>query len=295
MHWFTDLTSRTSLSQKGPLVLAMPLVLQFLLIVWLIQLNAETEKDAAAIEKAKQISDASTDFLGHNYAAGALALNALESDGPLDPSFGRNIDLLIEDGKRLVTLLDKYPDAKYRVDKILRASKQMLKETDNGTRGMKSKYPEGSEGRNVILAQLPAYGHQLEELVAMNREQQLISENDFKGQKQARQRIQYMVVAMTIINAILVSVMFFLFRRDVINRLNQISDNSMLIASGRPLPPPMVGNDEIARLDNVFHDMSRIIFKTSQKERAMVENVRDVAKCGSNDPTRSSFPAKILR
>jgi PAS domain S-box-containing protein len=276
MRWFTDFTSQLSLSQKGLIVLAMPLALQLVLMVWLIALNAETERNTAMIENAKQISDGSTDFLAHNYAAAALALTALESDGPLDSSFGRNIDLLIEDGHRLLNLLDTHSDAKYRVDKILRASKQMLKETDNGTRGLKSKYPEGSEGRKVILSQLPAYGHELEALVAETRKQQQVAESDFKTQLQARQYTQFVVVVITIINAALVSVMFVLFRRDVINRLNRINSNSMLIASGRPLPPPMVGNDEIVRLDNVFHDMSRIIFKTSQKERAMVENVRDV-------------------
>ncbi len=276
MHLFTDLTSRLSLSQKGLIVLAIPLALQLALIVWLLQLNAETEKNAAAIDRAKQISDASIEFLGHNYAAASLALGALESDGPLDPAFGRNIDLLVEDGKRLVELLDKGSEAKYKVDKILRASRQMLKETDNGTRGLKSKFPEGSEGRNLMLAQLPAYGHELESLVDMNRKEQLLAESDFKTQLQARQRTQIMVITITIINAVLVSIMFVLFRGDVINRLNRINDNSMLIASGKPLPPPMVGSDEIVRLDNVFHDMSRILFKTSQKERAMVENVRDV-------------------
>ena len=53
-------------------------------------------------------------------------------------------------------------------------------------------------------------------------------------------------------------------------------ENSVLLASKRPLHPPMPGHDEIARLDESFHQMARELTEASRRQNAIIENARDV-------------------
>ncbi len=59
-------------------------------------------------------------------------------------------------------------------------------------------------------------------------------------------------------------------------RLRVILDNSIRLAAGQELNPPLHGKDEIARLDEVFHGMARSLKAAQRREQAIVENSGDV-------------------
>ncbi len=58
--------------------------------------------------------------------------------------------------------------------------------------------------------------------------------------------------------------------------MNVLTDNSIRLARGEPLNPPLTGGDEIAHLDGVFHSMADALTEASRKERAVIENSADV-------------------
>jgi PAS domain S-box-containing protein len=68
--------------------------------------------------------------------------------------------------------------------------------------------------------------------------------------------------------------MFFI--RGIIKRLQIVTENSQKLALGTALNAPMSGNDEIATLDHVFHQMAEALEEANHKERAIVENAVDV-------------------
>jgi PAS domain S-box-containing protein len=66
------------------------------------------------------------------------------------------------------------------------------------------------------------------------------------------------------------------FTRGVGRRFLTLTQNAQRLAAGRQLAARMSGDDEIARLDHVFHDMADALTEAARKERALVDNALDV-------------------
>src|SRR5262249_50440096 len=52
------------------------------------------------------------------------------------------------------------------------------------------------------------------------------------------------------------SALLWLFTRGIARRLAVLTDNARRLAAGKELAAPLIGRDEIGRLDHVFHDMA---------------------------------------
>src|SRR5262249_20660723 len=72
------------------------------------------------------------------------------------------------------------------------------------------------------------------------------------------------------------------FNREAADRLQVLMDNTRRLATGKPLNPPLPGNDEIAHLDRVFNDMAQALEAAMRKERAIIQNAMDVI-CSFDD------------
>jgi len=63
------------------------------------------------------------------------------------------------------------------------------------------------------------------------------------------------------------------FSRSIISRLSVVADNAVRLPTGQPLRPRLHGVDEIANLDNLFHNMASALVDAAEKERAIVEGM----------------------
>ncbi len=77
-------------------------------------------------------------------------------------------------------------------------------------------------------------------------------------------------------NVLLAVGLAFYFNRGTTKRLNVLLDNTKRLAVDQPLNPPLVGRDEIARLDHTFRDMASALEESRRKEHAVVDNAEDV-------------------
>lgn len=66
------------------------------------------------------------------------------------------------------------------------------------------------------------------------------------------------------------------FNRQIARRLSVLRDNTMRLATGQSLNPPLIGDDEISELDKTFHHMSMALNEARHREQAIVENAVDV-------------------
>ena len=64
--------------------------------------------------------------------------------------------------------------------------------------------------------------------------------------------------------------------RTVDRRIHKLSDNAMRLASGASLIPPEAGNDDLAVLDQLFHQMFHELRESARKELLLVDNARDL-------------------
>jgi PAS domain S-box-containing protein len=64
--------------------------------------------------------------------------------------------------------------------------------------------------------------------------------------------------------------------RTITDKLNILQQNSMHLAIGKPLLPPIRGKDEFADVDRAFHEMADALQEAKAKERAVIDNAVDV-------------------
>lgn len=92
----------------------------------------------------------------------------------------------------------------------------------------------------------------------------------------SRAQMKNLVNAGMIIDILLAFSLMIAFSRHITRRLEVMTDNSSRLAAGRQLNVPVSGNDEIAMLDQRFHHMADALNEAARKERALVDNARDL-------------------
>lgn len=76
-----------------------------------------------------------------------------------------------------------------------------------------------------------------------------------------------------ILSIVLAILLALFFNRATTNRLLVLVDNTLKLGSGKQLNAPLVGKDEIAYLDKIFHDMADALADASRRKQELVQMV----------------------
>lgn len=90
---------------------------------------------------------------------------------------------------------------------------------------------------------------------------------------QAKEMLKIALVIAVLSNIAVAIGTVFLFSKGISRRLAVLQDNAIRLAASRPLNPPQKGNDDLADLDRVFHQMALALQEASAKEKAVSENL----------------------
>ncbi|MBA3994275.1 MAG: hypothetical protein C0469_12175 [Cyanobacteria bacterium DS2.3.42] len=115
-----------------------------------------------------------------------------------------------------------------------------------------------------------------DELRGLTEDERKIESESPEVQNRNRATVKLFLVVGVVFNILLAVALALFFSRGIGRRLNVLTDNSIRLARGEPLNPPLTGGDEIAHLDGVFHSMADALTEASRKERAVIENSADV-------------------
>lgn len=94
--------------------------------------------------------------------------------------------------------------------------------------------------------------------------------------------IDVILLLAVILNMVLAAVLMLAFGRNISQRLSVVIDNSNRLVEDRELNQPVAGNDEIGKLDSALHETAVRLKEARRRERAMVENAREVICSLSN-------------
>lgn len=64
--------------------------------------------------------------------------------------------------------------------------------------------------------------------------------------------------------------------REITGKLSVLTDNAYRLASDQPLNDELTGEDDISKLDQLFHGMAREIKQSIRKEKAIIDNAHDL-------------------
>jgi PAS domain S-box-containing protein len=96
------------------------------------------------------------------------------------------------------------------------------------------------------------------------------------SEAKARQLFNACLLSGIVANIIISMLLAVFFTKDIRNRLEILVGNTMLLKEGEGLKPVLPGNDEIAQLDHVFHDMARTLSNAKQADKEAFERVRSM-------------------
>jgi PAS domain S-box-containing protein len=83
--------------------------------------------------------------------------------------------------------------------------------------------------------------------------------------------------ALTVVASLAVAgLLGMIFVKDIVQRLRVVTDNTLRLAGGSMLLPPLHGRDEIAALDRGFHNMAKALRIAMAKERAIFQSSSDM-------------------
>lgn len=100
----------------------------------------------------------------------------------------------------------------------------------------------------------------------------------------------------TLLDFVVMMTLLGYFSKDIAKRLAVVSENALRLVRKQKLVPPVPGEDEIARFDQLFHNVAGLMDEMMRRERAVIENVSDVI-CEFNSDIRitNASPATLTQ
>jgi len=268
-----------SLTTNVLILVALPLLIQLILLGSLASLESQAEQALRISTHSKKISDAINQISADVFDIISTYGNETSLEFiPLDDISGQDaIKRVRRDYQELKELTGDKPEiGKAVIDSQIATEKAFTVLRDLKLSFMKT----GSLGRD---ARKPVWrklrdemkGILFDQLVSIGNEQKRLSDKAPEVQAVYRERAQQAMLGFGIIDLAMGLALALYLTRGITTRLKKVSDNTYRLASGMPLHPVLHGNDEIARLDQVFHKMAGELRESSRKERAIVDNARD--------------------
>jgi PAS domain S-box len=270
-----------SLSAQVVILVMLPLIIQLGSFIWLGCLQHEAEKELKSSTKAGRI--ASTINRLQNAAVAAIARYGKESDfeyptldpiGALETKFHDNyktlLSLTADDPKLHALALDSQKAGAESL-RILGEIKISMQRPD-GDSEYQRKY------RNPLWKELRKNFKRLlnPALMEVGRDQKRLAEQSPEKQAEIRQDMQKLMLIAGLVNLFLASVAATYLTIGIADKIQRIRTNTVRLALDQPLAPQLEGNDDLAKLDQVFHQMAAALNELATKERAVITNARDM-------------------
>jgi PAS domain S-box-containing protein len=269
-----------SLSKKVLILVTLPLIVQMGLLTRLAMVQREAEADLQAADYARSVSDCinriTTVVYGvvGNYASDdSLKDVAFDDDkfngflSGMREEYDRLQELTANDAVLHPQVLESQKKAEEGLS-ILRSMKTSFdrhSEADRDSRKPKWRALRASI-KDVLNSNITSAGERARTVVAKSPEIQAAH----------RQETMSIILIGGALNLIFTAIAGVYLTRSLTSRLLQMNDNTYRLASGLPLNPVIQGTDEIARLDQVFHDLEHALKEASRKEEAIFNNTPDL-------------------
>jgi len=270
--------------QMGLVLVGVPLLFETLLIAVLFGLYKAAERETGKVEHTRDVR-AVADRVLNGFAAASMSL--LEFSFRRDQNsrmeflhFRRHSTINLERLRRLV----EGDKTQVEIVKITERNGAYLSQALDRTYDKLNNLPDNSimdpvylielgEERSRIMRSLMITSRQVADFSnKLDRETQ-----DQTGMKVGFQRFyEFVLIIFFLTNILIAAGLAIFFGNRILKRINTVKDNTVKLASGKQLNPLLSGSDEIAQLDNGFHQMAKALAEAQRKEKAIIESAPDV-------------------
>lgn len=270
------MTFRLSITQKAVALIALPLAFELASLGFLSECASRAEQAAEQAEHLRDISDTTNSIVKELYQIiGGMSFKEMEKSGDFS---GLAVDQEISISRQLKHLEELTAGVPEQHSVVVKSHQAFLQAT-----AMVKEFGQAMEAKDHDRC--TRIRKQMKYVVRAMLSRELI---DLSKQAKGRQgesrdlEIHYRhqvksILTVLVCGSILLSVLLALFvTRGFTRRLAHLGSNALLVGRNEALPPPLSGNDEIADVDRAFHSMALALEESTHRERAVLENARDV-------------------
>jgi signal transduction histidine kinase len=258
------------LSQKGLILVLVPIVFELIFVVCLATLLKQAEDGMIKENHSRAVVTTTHDLQKLFYDAGAaLSFYRMTRDESFMQRYRKAIEQKIPDHLKKCYALMKDEDFE------LESYKKMEAATNEGIAELERCRERLEEGtRQFFIVESRVHLEKLlrviDDLIQKERE---VQDRAPAAQTAARRTVVYFLFAGVAFSVLLGIVLALFFNNDIINRIKVMISNTRRVVRHEPLLPRVSGKDEIAQLDNVFHEMSEALDEASHYKQEMLEMV----------------------
>jgi PAS domain S-box-containing protein len=273
---------RPTLKTKFVSILIFILALQLLLLGSLNLCRLEYQNEIQQLFKAKRVNDAV------NVIQSELSeLDAIMTMRTFTPRFINSLNLAaVERWRRYYDTLSEAVRGNAKDETTVESSHKATKQAFAELTSLQSHSSilENETNRQYWLARLGSMAEQIRspDLLDINERAKEIVDQSPARQESIQKKEKMVLLVGVLLNVFVSLSVGILFIREISSRLNVIAENSHRLAAGKQLKDRLKGEDEICALDTVFRQMASSLKESERKERAIVENARDMI-CSIDD------------
>ncbi len=266
---------------RGLILVGVPLLCGILILSSLFLVIIETDKEVAQGQKYKKIEEEVSILVVTLYHLGyQMALVVREGAFGQISEMTENLRTVVQVKKQLFAdIADfkqiKYDEARDALNAGLRTVARILKSFLDRGRSLQKMYgTDFSKERQDVAVQLDQAYNALQTLLSESQEH--LVETSLRKQETLRQ-LQALILSAGLLTSIVLAVLLAkFFMSGIVKRLAVITDNTERLSNGLPLNASLTGGDEIAEVDDAFHEMAAALRQTAERERALFDNASDV-------------------
>jgi signal transduction histidine kinase len=262
------------LSHKGIFLISVPLIFELLFVIVLAVMLKQAQDESQLQTVSKEVV-ASANNLSNVLLEGAYALinwKALRSSIYIDEykkCAAQVPDLL----NKLDELGAGNATRREHIDKIKLYANRIVYLTSNFSQ------PEGIGALMLMDIRTHALDLQrnfrefLSEVKSLDEEEARVQAENPATSKDLQFRLYFLLVVAVAFNIALTVVLALFFSKRITDRLEVLTDNAKRLAQRKTLNDPVAGDDEIAQLDQVFHQVASDLTKAEQRKQEFVSMI----------------------
>jgi len=269
-----------SLMGKGLLLVAFPLLCELIFVGYLLHLLHESEEQRLQAEHARVIVTEANKLIRLIYDAGA---ELVPYTSHRTKSAAQRYQEILDQISIQYDLLRKLSANNPREMEVLKNFEPGLANGLKMLNTVKLSLESGEDSYDALMAvghhrkQLFELSHEVhEQMNALTAPEEEIAKESPEKQRLTSERIRAALWLGLALNIIVALGLARYFSKQVVQRLNVITENTYRVASDKPLNERLAGTDEIAKLDTIFHTMADALQLARQRERAVIDNALDI-------------------
>lgn len=262
------------LSHKALILIGFPLICELIFVGTLIQTLDVAEKELKREENLKHNVTRFNDLLQKFYDAAANLYGYKKTQSPFFlAKYEKIAESIPEDIRTLKRVLVGYPEMQDAIAKIDKTGNRALELLAKGRQLSERPSTDVGSARDAIATAKETEIALNSLVVDIGKFVDAQQDNSAAKPSLARQNVVTVMSIGVAMNILLALALAIYFNRGTIRRLNVVVGNTANLKQGKPLSNPIGGGDEIANLDDAFHEMADALAEAAQHKKELIAMV----------------------